>query len=61
MQVVLARRLLLKERILTILDQVTNSANRKAVIFLWDDESPIDFEYQAQVIRQLINGINDNL
>ncbi len=61
MQSVSNRNELLKERLLSILNQNTLSVDESRIGFLLQDESPADVEYQVDLLKEIIAGINDTV
>jgi predicted nucleotidyltransferase len=61
MRAVLNRNILLKERVLKILNQNIVPLNNTRTSYLFENESPIDIEYQTQIMQEIILGINDEI
>ena len=61
MRPALNKNTLLKERLLSILHQNTGSVNESAIGFLLHDESPATIEYQVDLLKEIIAGIDDSV
>lgn len=61
MQPVLNRNELLRKRLLSILKQNTVSVDESRIGFLLQDESPAGVEYQVNLLKEIIEGINDTV
>lgn len=61
MQAALNRNKLLKERVLMILNQNVVPLNKTGPVYLFEDENPIDLEYERMIMQQIVMGINEEL